>query len=414
MNALGSILINRIKTIYGIQTSPQTFKKGAAMSVVEKMDDAFILIERGKIKDFGPQSLAPQNADHIIDAFGCLVLPCWCDSHTHIVFAEGREAEYVARLQGKSYQEIANNGGGILNSAAKLQKLSEDELYVSACQRLDEVISNGTGAIEIKSGYGLTLESELKMLRVIKRLKENSRVAIKATFLGAHAIPTIFKNDREKYIDLIIKSMMPQVMEEGLADYIDVFCDEGFFTVEETDKILNAGSKYGLKAKIHANELAISGGVQVGVANGAVSVDHLEMIGDEEIEILKSAKTIPTVLPFCSYFLNIHYAPARRMIDQGLGIAIASDYNPGSSPSGNIPLLLSMACNKMRLLPLEAFNAVTVNGAFAMELENDYGTIGIGKTASLIITKPIPSLEYMIYAFGSNHIKQVVLHGNMS
>lgn len=408
---MSSTLIKNIKTIYGIQTKPFLFKKGTAMSVVETLSDAYLLIEGEKIKSFGPIGMTPDRADHIIDAQGGLVMPTWCDSHTHIVYAQGREGEYVERLKGVSYTQIALNGGGILNSAARLQAKSEDDLYLSAKARLDEVIGYGTGAIEIKSGYGLTTESELKMLRVIRKLKETSSASIKATFLGAHAIPAIYKNDRHSYIKLIIEEMLPQVADEGLADYCDVFCDTGFFTVEETDKILKAASHYGLKAKIHANELAISGGVQVGISNNAISVDHLEAIGEEEINALLTSNTIPTVLPSCSFFLNIHDAPARKMIDSGLGIAIATDYNPGSSPSGNIPLLMAFACNNMRLLPNEAFNGVTINGAHAMELSESHGTLAPGKIANIIITNPIPSLDYMVYAFGSQHIKEVLLKG---
>ncbi|MBK8628010.1 MAG: imidazolonepropionase [Saprospiraceae bacterium] len=408
---MSSLIIRNIHTIYGLQTQPQSLKKGAAMSVVDTMQNAYILIEDDIVKDIGSMQSVPDRADHILDAKGGSLLPSWCDSHTHIVYAHGREGEYVDRLRGISYEEIARNGGGILNSAAKLQNRSEDELYKSAKARLDEVIQYGTGAIEIKSGYGLTLESELKMLKVIRRLKETSAATIKSTFLGAHAIPLLYRENRSAYIDIIINDMIPQVASEGLADYCDVFCDKGFYTVEETDKILKAAAKYGLKAKIHANELAISGGVQVGIANQAISVDHLEAIGQEEIDLLKSSNTIPTVLPSCSFFLNIHYAPARKMIDEGLGIAIATDYNPGSSPSGNIPLLMAFACNNMRLLPSEAFNGVTINGAYAMELGDSHGSIAVGKKANLIITKPIPSLDYMVYAFGSQHIDKVILNG---
>jgi len=410
---MSSTLIKNIKTIYGIQTQPFPFKKGTAMSVVETLSDAYLLIEGEKIKSFGPIGLTPERADLIIDAQGGLVMPAWCDSHTHIVYAQGREGEYVERLKGVSYAQIALNGGGILNSASRLQAKSEDDLYLSAKARLDEVIGYGTGAIEIKSGYGLTTESELKMLKVIRKLKETSSATIKATFLGAHAIPTVYKNDRQSYIKRIIEEMLPQVADEGLADYCDVFCDTGFFTVEETDKILKAAAQYGLKAKIHANELAISGGVQVGIANNAISVDHLEAIGEEEINALLPSNTIPTVLPSCSFFLNIHDAPARKMIDSGLGIAIATDYNPGSSPSGNIPLLMAFACNNMRLLPNEAFNGVTINGAHAMELSESLGSIAPGKLANIIITNPIPSLDYMVYAFGSQHINKVLLKGKM-
>ena len=410
---MSSTLITNIKSIVGIQTQDHNFKKGQEMNQVSTLEHGFILIENNVIADFGPMSDIPDRADVVIDATDRLVLPSWCDSHTHIVYAAGREGEYVDRLRGVSYEEIAKKGGGILNSANKLQVTSEEDLYLSAKARLDEVIAMGTGAIEIKSGYGLTTESELKMLRVIRKLKENSSIEIKASFLGAHAIPMIYKENRKAYIDIIINEMLPQVAHEGLADYCDVFCDKGFYTVEETDRILKAAASYGLKAKIHANELAISGGVQVGIANNAISVDHLEAIGDEEIQALKNANTIPTVLPSCSFFLNIHYAPARKMIDEGLGIAIATDFNPGSSPSGNIPLLMAFACNNMRILPNEAFNGVTINGACALELGDTHGSIAKGKVANLILTHAIPSLDYMVYSFGTNHIDKVLLKGKL-
>ena len=410
---MSSILIKNIKTIYGIQTQPLSFKKGVAMSVVDTLENAFILTDNGKIVDFGPMYKSPERADEIVDASDRLVMPCWCDSHTHIVYAAPREGEYVDRLKGATYEEIAEKGGGILNSARKLQETTEEDLYLSAKSRLNEVISYGTGAIEIKSGYGLTIESELKMLRVIRKLKESSPATIKASFLGAHAIPAMYKENRHLYIDLLIHDMIPKVAGEGLADYCDVFCDKGFCTVEEKEKILKAASKYGLKAKIHANELAISGGVQIGISNHAISVDHLEAIGNEEIDALKHSNTIPTVLPSCSFFLNINYAPARKMIDEGLGIAMATDYNPGSSPSGNIPMLMALACNNMRILPAEAFNAVTINGACALELGESHGSVARGKVANLIITKPISSLDYMVYSFGSNHVDKVILGGKI-
>ncbi len=404
-------LLKNIASIIGISTQPLPLKKGAAMSVVEELHNAYILIEGHTIAAFGPMSEIPLRADIIIDANQGSVMPAWCDSHTHIVFASPRDQEYVARLRGATYEDIAKAGGGILNSALRLADKSEDDLYYSAKARLDNVIAQGTGAIEIKSGYGLTLDSEIKMLQVIRRLKETSRVAIKSTFLGAHAVPTIYKEDRKKYIDLLINEMIPKVAAEGLADYCDVFCDNGFFTVEETDLILKSANNYGLKAKIHANELANSGGVQVGIANNAISVDHLECIEQAEIDALLASDTIPTVLPSCSYFIQIRYAPARRMIDAGLGIAMATDFNPGTSPSGNVPLLMSIACNHMRILPVEAFNAVTINGAHAMEIGNNYGSITVGKVANLIITKPNTSLDYMVYAFGANHIDKVILRG---
>lgn len=410
---MSSLLIVNIKTIYGIQSEPLPLKKGAAMSVVDTLDNAYLLTEGDRITGFGPMSEVPDRADKILDATGRLVLPSWCDSHTHIVYARGREGEYVSRLRGLSYEEIARQGGGILNSAAVLRSTPEDQLYRSAADRLQEVISMGTGAIEIKSGYGLDTESEIKMLRVIRRLRDESPAIVRATFLGAHAVPAQYRDDRTKYISLLTDEMIPMVAGEGLAEYCDVFCDRGFFTVEETDTILRAAARYGLKPKIHANELANSGGVQVGIANNAISVDHLEMIGEEEIMALKNSDTIPTVLPSCSFFLNIHYAPARKMIDEGLGLAIATDFNPGSSPSGNIPLLMALACNNMRLLPSEAFNAVTINGAHAMELGQTHGSITVGKIANLIITKPLPSLDYMVYSFGSSHIDKVVLRGKL-
>jgi imidazolonepropionase len=408
-----TLLIKNIRRLYGIAQSGLPFKKGKAMSEVETIENAFLLTQGKSIQAYGSMAQCPERADTVIDADGKCVLPAWCDSHTHIVFAQGREGEYVDKLKGISYEQIAAKGGGILNSAKKLQELPEDILYERALGRLNEVISNGTGAIEIKSGYGLTIASELKMLRVIQRLKESSEATIKATFLGAHAIPPEYKDNRKGYIDLIIDKMLPQISEEKLADYCDVFCEKGFFTVEETDQILKAGVKYGLKPKIHANQLNISGGVQVGIANHAVSVDHLEAVGQEELDALKHTDTIPTVLPSCSFFLNIPYAPARKMIDQGLGIAMATDFNPGSSPSGNIPLLMALACNPMRLLPAEVFNAVTINGAYAMELGHSHGAIEAGRVANLIITRSIPSLDYMIYSFGSSHIDQVILNGKI-
>lgn len=406
-----SLLVKNIRRIYGLSEGNPSFKKGREMVEVMCLEDAYVFISEGRIAAWGQMASCPDNADEVIDAEGGLVLPTWCDSHTHIVFAASREEEYLARLKGKSYSEIAASGGGILNSAIKLRHTSEDELFESALSRLHEVIRSGTGAIEIKSGYGLSTDSEIKMLRVIRRLKEVSPVTIKASFLGAHAIPSEFSNDRSGYMDLVINEMLPQIAEENLADYCDVFCDEGFFTVEETSRILEAAARYHLKPKIHANELANSGGVQVGIAHNAVSVDHLEDISDREIEALLQSNTIPTLLPSCSFFLNISYAPARKMIDSGLGIALATDYNPGSSPSGNIPLLMALACNQMRILPSEAFNAVTINGACAMEIQSTHGSITLGNEANLIITHPVPSLEYMVYSFGSRHISKVILQG---
>ena len=406
-------LIKNIKNIIGIIEEPQAYKKAEALSVVKTLDNGYILIEDEKITDYGSMKDCPDKADLVIDATDSLVLPAWCDSHTHIVFAASREKEFEMKIKGMSYQDIAAAGGGILNSARKLKDCSEDELYEMAKGRLDEVTQYGTGAIEIKSGYGLSLESELKMLRVIRRLAANSPVSIKASFLGAHAIPTEYKERREDYIDLIVNEMLPKIAEEKLADYCDVFCEKGFFTVDETDRILKAAAEYDIPPKIHANQLSNSGAVQVGIANNAISVDHLEVMGDAEIEALLQSNTIPTVLPSCSYYINIPYAPARKMIDAGLGITIATDFNPGSSPSGNIPFLLSLACTKMKLTPEEAFNAVTINGAYAMQLEDEVGSITKGKLANLIITKNIPSLTYIPYMFGTNHIDKVLVRGKI-
>lgn len=393
---------------------PYLLKKGKAQSVVDSIDDAYLLITDNKISDYGPMTSVPQSSDYqVIDATDKYVCPTWCDSHTHLVFAGSREQEFVSRLHGKTYQQISAEGGGILNSAIKLQNTSEDELYDSAYVRLQGVIATGTGAIEIKSGYGLTVNSEIKMLRVIKRLSESSPVTIKATFLGAHAVPTKYKQDRQAYIDLIINEMLPKVAEENLAEYCDVFCDEGFYTVEETDRILSAAHKYGLKPKIHANELANSGGVQIGIKHQAISVDHLEEIEEEEIRLLSKSDTIPTLLPACSFFLSIPYGPARKLIDAGAGVTLATDYNPGTSPTGNVPFLMSLGSLKMGMLPEEAFNAVTINGACAMEVEDVLGSISIGKKANLIITEKMPSFEYMIYSFGRSHIDTVIIEGNI-
>lgn len=353
----------------------------------------------------------PERADKILDASGRMVLPSWCDSHTHIVFAATREEEFTDRIRGLTYEEIAKRGGGILNSAHRLQQTPEEVLFESAWHRLKEVIAFGTGAIEIKSGYGLTVESELKMLRVIRRLKTVSPIPVKATFLGAHAIPADYKHRRQEYVDLVVQQMLPKVAEEGLADYCDVFCDRGFFTPAETGRILQAGWKYGLKPKIHANELDYSGGVQAGVANHAISVDHLEYTGDEEIVALQKSHTLPTLLPSCAFFLGIPYAPARRMIDAGLPVVLASDYNPGSSPSGRMSFVVSLACIKMKMLAEEAINAATLNGARAMELETEYGSIFPGKKANLFITKPMSTLAQLPYFFGNDPVDTVILNG---
>lgn len=386
------------------------------MAELKSIDHAFLLIENGLIKDYGVYNDAVKEqyagAD-LLDAAGGLVLPSFVDSHTHIVFAKSREEEFVMRIKGKSYEEIAEAGGGILNSARKLQAMSEDELFESAKQRLFEVIRFGTGAIEIKSGYGLTVNDELKMLRVIKRLKEISPITIKATFLGAHAVPAEYKQNRQGYIDLVINEMLPQVAEQNLADYCDVFCDQGFFTVEETDAILTAAARYGLKAKIHGNELGYTGGVQVAVKHNALSVDHLEYTGDAEIECLKNSDTMPVGLPNCSFFLGIPYAPGRKMIDAGLPFCLASDYNPGSSPNGRMSFVVALACTQAKLTPEEAINAATINGAYALELSATHGSITKGKWANVIITKPVSSLAYIPYSFGVDQVQQVLVKGEV-
>lgn len=408
---MSSLLIRNIRTLVQAETHRRALVKGADMAHVPHLNNAYLWIENDRIAAFGPMHECPERADEVLDATDRLVLPSWCDSHTHIVFAATREEEFVDRIRGLSYEEIAARGGGILNSARKLQAASEDELFEGAWGRLQEVIAMGTGAIEVKSGYGLTLESELKMLRVVRRLKEKSPIPIKASFLGAHAVPAEYKTRREDYISLVINEMLPRVAGEGLADYCDVFCDKGFFTPEETDLILKAGWKWGLKPKIHANELGLTGGVQVGVANQAISVDHLEYTSEVEIEALKNSETLPTLLPGCAFFLGIPFAPAREMMDAGLPVVLASDYNPGSCPSGNMPFVVSLACAKMRMLPEEAVNAATLNGARAMELEANYGSIAVGKIANVFITRPMLSLAGLPYAFGSNVVEAVVLGG---
>lgn len=406
-------LLKNIKEALQVSDS-FSFLKGKDMAEINSLKNAYIIIENEKIASFGEMSSLSQpeeNFDKIIDCTGKIVMPSFVDSHTHIVFAKTREEEFVMRVKGKTYEEIAEAGGGILNSARKLQVASEDELFEGAWGRLQEVISYGTGAIEIKSGYGLTVDAELKMLKVIKRIKEKSPIPVKANFLGSHAIPLEFKQNRKGYIDLIINEMLPQIAKENLADYIDTFCENGFYTVEETDYILKEGAKYGLKPKIHANQLAVSGGVQVGIKNNAISVDHLEETTQNEIDALLGSNTIPTLLPSCSFFLNIPYAPARKLIDAGLGVVLATDFNPGSTPSGNMQFVASLGSIKMKMTPEEVLNAITINAAYALELENKVGSITKGKRANLIITKPIESIAYLPYAFGSNIIDKVILNG---
>jgi imidazolonepropionase len=407
-----SVLIKNIKSLYGIiQNLAIQKKSGTEMGILDCIDDAYLLITDGIIKDFGVMTDLPETTAEVIDANNGYVLPCFIDSHTHIVFAKSREEEFVMRIKGKSYEEIAEAGGGILNSARILQAMSEDELFESAKARLFEVISYGTGAIEIKSGYGLTVEDELKMLRVIKRLKAISPITIKATFLGAHAIPTEYKQNREVYINMVLNDMLPKVAAENLADYCDVFCDQGFFTVNETERILIAAKQYGLKAKIHGNELGYTGGVQIAVKHQALSVDHLEYTGEAEIASLKSGNTMPVGLPNCSFFLGIPYAPGRKMIDAGLPFCLASDYNPGSSPNGRMSFVLALACTQMKLTPEEAINATTINGAYALELSHTHGSITKGKLGNIMITKPIPALAFIPYSFGVDLIDTVIING---
>ncbi len=407
------LLLTDIKELVQIEEMP--FKErvaGKEMSSLPSLENAWLLIDEGKIQDFGKMDQIPEmQVGHRISLAGKTVLPAWVDSHTHIVFAEPREREFVDKIKGLTYAEIAARGGGILNSAHKLRATPEEQLYDLALERLESVMALGTGAIEIKSGYGLNTESELKMLRVIRRLKENADIPIKASFLAAHAYPVEYKDNKSGYIDLIINEMLPKVADEGLADYMDAFCEEGFFSVKDTSRLLEAGLKYGLKPKIHANQLHRSGGVQVGVKYNAVSVDHLESMGQEEIDCLKDSNTIATLLPGAAFFLAMHYQPARALIDAGLPVCLASDYNPGSCPSGNMNFLLSLACTQLKMTPEEAINAQTLNGAAALELSGELGTIARGKTANLIITKPVSSIAYLPYSFGENWIDQVLING---
>ena len=404
-----------ITSISGLLQVDQQPVKGSDMNTIPVLNDAWLYIKEGKIDSFGkmPVNDDLKKADLLINAEGCFVLPSWCDSHTHIVFAGSREGEFGDRLQGLTYEDIAKRGGGILNSVKKLRETSEESLIASAITRLNEVMLQGTGAIEIKSGYGLDTASELKMLRVIQKLKTISPLTIKSTFLGAHAIPPEYKNSREKYIALLVEEMLPRIAEEHLADYCDVFCEENYFTEAESIYILTAALKYGIKPKVHANQLNKSGGIQVGVKVNAISVDHLEYTGEEELKLLKNSATIPTLLPGAQFFLQLPPPPARAMINAGLQVAIASDYNPGSSPTGNMHLMMALACILYKMTPEEALNAVTINSAAAMEVQDELGSISVGKKANIIITKPIPSLAFMPYSFGSNLIDKVIINGQL-
>jgi imidazolonepropionase len=412
------ILIKNIKELVQVEKSPGLYITGPEMSKLKTVRNAWLYIKDDRIFDFGEMPVPELRREDesglgVIDASGKMVFPSFCDSHTHLVYAGSREIEYIDKIRGLSYEEIAKRGGGILNSAKKMQQASEQELIDQALPRLQEIMMMGTGAVEIKSGYGLTVADELKMMRVIRKLKELSPVTIVPTFLGAHALPPEYQNKREEFIDMVIYEMIPQVASEGLADYLDVFCDRGFFTTDETDRILLAGMKNGLRPKIHANELGYSGGIQVGVKYNALSVDHLEYTGDAEIECLKNSVTMPTILPGAAFFLDLPLAPVRKMIDAGLPVALASDFNPGSSPSGNMQFILSLGCIRYRMLPEEAIHAVTINGAYAMGLSEELGSITKGKIANLFITRPIPSYEFMPYSFGSNKVDLVILNGEI-
>jgi imidazolonepropionase len=415
------LLVKNIKKLVQAESTPRSRVEGKDMALLPCIDNAWLLADNGKIADFGPMQelekddrglFSNAGVEHL-DASDRLVFPSFCDSHTHLVYAGSREIEYIDRIRGFSYEEIAKRGGGILNSARLLQETGDDELYRQSLERVREIMMLGTGAVEIKSGYGLTVNDELRMLRVIRRLKETTPLVIRSSFLGAHALPAEYKGRRKEYVDLVVNRMIPMVAGENLADFIDVFCDRGFFTAEDTGRILDAGSKYGLRGKIHANELDYSGGIQAGVKYNALSVDHLEFTGQQEIEALLGSDTMPTLLPGAAFFLGMEYPPARKMIDSGLPVALASDYNPGSSPSGNMKFIMSLGCIKLGMLPEEVINAVTVNGAYAMGTGDITGSVAKGKKANLFITKRIPGYEFMPYAYGSNLVEKVILNGQL-
>jgi len=407
------ILFKNIKELVQVRPESVRFLSGEEMKTLPTIQNAYLVVDGDRIDSFGEMKDCPDltNSEQV-DCTGKMILPSWCDSHTHIVYAGNREGEFVDRINGLTYHEIAEKGGGILNSAKKLQATSEEELYNQSRARLEEVMRLGTGAVEIKSGYGLTVDAELKMLRVIKRLKDNYPISIKATFLGAHALPKAYKEDKGAFLNMLIEDLMPQIEKEGLADYVDVFCEKGYFTTEDTTLIMAAGKKHGLLPKIHVNQFNSIGGVQIGVEYGALSVDHLEVMTDDDIEVLRGSSTMPVALPSCSYFLSIPYTPARKMLAAGLPLALATDFNPGSTPSGNMNFVVSTACIKMKMTPEEAINAATINGAYAMGLETEVGSITIGKQANLIITDKINSYSFLPYAFGSNLISEVYLKGS--
>lgn len=404
---MASLLFLHIDRLLMADNTLTAVRKGIEMREVPSLDNAWLLLENGVVKGFGSMESAPGHADEVVDAKGRFVLPAFVDSHTHLVFATGREDEFAMRIAGKTYEEIAAAGGGILNSARKLREMPEEALFDAALARLENLRNQGTGAIEIKSGYGLTTASELKILRVIRKLKEQSPMPIKSTFLGAHALPEQYKNDKDGYISLIIDEMLPKIATEGLADYIDVFCEQGYFTNADTDRILEAGWKYGLKPKIHVNQFTNSGGVQTGIRHKALTIDHLEVMGQAEIDALKASETLPVALPGCSFFINIPYTPARSIIDAGLPLVLASDFNPGSSPSGNMAFVMALACTQMKMTPEEALTAATINGAAALELEHSTGSISIGKKPGIILTKPMRSLAEIPYYFGDDLVERV-------
>lgn len=411
---MNRIVFKNIKELLQIRSAHERYVAGSQMQHLPSIKNAYLLVEDGKIVGFGTMDTIPSLAQHDwqqVDATDKMLLPAWCDSHTHLVYAGSREAELVDRIKGLSYQEIAQKGGGILNSAHRLNATTEEELYRQSAARVKEIIALGTGAVEIKSGYGLTVEGELKMLRVIQRLKREFPIPIKATFLGAHAIPEEYKNQKSAYLSLLIHELLPVVAAQKLADFVDIFCEEGYFSVQDTEQMMHAAIAVGLKAKIHVNQFTVSGGIKAAVNAGALSVDHLEELSDDDIAALKEGETIAVALPSCSYFLGIPYTPARRIIDAGLALAVATDYNPGSSPSGNMNQVVSAACIKMKMTTEEAINAATLNGAYAMELESEVGSITIGKRANLLLTKPIPSKEFIPYAFGSNLVEKVYING---
>jgi imidazolonepropionase len=409
---MASILYIRISTLAGITNHLTSPLRGAELNVLHQLNNAWLFTKNGVIEDFGPMTDLPSHkADQTIDCSDQTILPAWCDSHTHLVYAATREDEFVDRINGLTYQEIAAKGGGILNSAKKIALASTDELIQSALSRINEVMHWGTGAIEIKTGYGLTVENELKMLRVIESLKKKSPIPVKATLLAAHAVPLNFKNDKKAYVKLIVNELIPEAGKLNIADYCDVFCEENYFTHDETIEILEAGKKHGMKPKVHANQLAQSGGVQAGIHVGAISVDHLEYVFEEEIEALKNSKTIATILPGAQFFLQLPFPPARKMLDNNIALAIASDYNPGSSPSGNMNFMISLACVNYKLNPEEAINAATINGAFAMELNHTHGSIEKGKAANLIITKKNTGYNFIPYSFANNTLDSVIING---